>query len=670
MTFLQPYILWGLPLLLVPILIHLINRLRHRPQPWAAMQFLLNAAQRSVSQDKLRHFLILLFRVLAVAALVLFVARPLVGGWLGWALSSAPDAVVLVLDRSASMEVKPAGSTATRRDQALSLWSEALKPFERASRLVLLDSGTRTPHELANWRDLQSFSSARPTDTATDLPDLLQRALNYIVDNKPGVSEIWIASDLQKSNWSVNDESRWQQLMAQFGALPQRVRFRLLTWPAQPTDNTSISLAEFSRRTRNNQPELAVALDLQRSAQSSSTVKLISTVNGSRAETDLTLSGQSFRSRQILPLPAKSESGWGSFEIPNDANPRDNKVYFVFGAELPLHASVISADSGAARVFQLAGADLSGEQMSRAKIVSPNDLATDNWSTNALVVWQATLPTGTAADRVTQFVHEGGIVIFFPTDNAGTNNFQGLGWGEVSQAKGNFRFSINQWNEIDGPLARTEEGLSLPIRQAEFLRRVAISGAKNILASFSDGAPFLVRQAIGKGEIFFCASLPKPDWSNLGEGPVLVPMLQRLLQAGGKRLQSANFAECGRTSNPDEARLWVSVAGGKDARYESGVYKTSTGLIAINRPPEEDDPERLALADAKRLFGAISVQTFQEKENSRDRLQGEVWRIVLMLMLLFLLLEGILILPPKTREKTGIASQKAVQDRENMPLAA
>src|SRR3954471_8908253 len=213
MTFLQPFILWGLPLLLVPILIHLINRLRHRPQPWAAMQFLLNAAQRSVSQDKLRHFLILLFRVLAVAALVLFVARPLVGGWLGWALSSAPDAVVLVLDRSASMEVKPAGSTATRRDQALSLWSEALKPFERASRLVLLDSGTRTPHELANWRDLQSFSSARPTDTATDLPDLLQRALTYIIDNKPGVSEIWIASDLQKSNWSVNDESRWQKLM-------------------------------------------------------------------------------------------------------------------------------------------------------------------------------------------------------------------------------------------------------------------------------------------------------------------------------------------------------------------------------------------------------------------------------------------------------------------------
>ena len=34
MTFLQPYILWGLPLILIPVIIHLINRMRHRPQPW------------------------------------------------------------------------------------------------------------------------------------------------------------------------------------------------------------------------------------------------------------------------------------------------------------------------------------------------------------------------------------------------------------------------------------------------------------------------------------------------------------------------------------------------------------------------------------------------------------------------------------------------------------
>ena len=106
MTFLQPYILWALPLILLPVVIHFLNRMRHRPQYWAAMRFLLAATRSSVSNTKLKQFLILLFRVMAVAMLIFFIARPLAGGWLGWALSPAPDAIVILLDRSASMEGK------------------------------------------------------------------------------------------------------------------------------------------------------------------------------------------------------------------------------------------------------------------------------------------------------------------------------------------------------------------------------------------------------------------------------------------------------------------------------------------------------------------------------------------------------------------------------------
>ena len=82
MTFLQPYLLWGLPLVLVPVIIHLINRLRHKPQPWAAMMFLIAANRASTSHARLRQWLVLLFRVLAVLALVLFLSRPIAGGWL------------------------------------------------------------------------------------------------------------------------------------------------------------------------------------------------------------------------------------------------------------------------------------------------------------------------------------------------------------------------------------------------------------------------------------------------------------------------------------------------------------------------------------------------------------------------------------------------------------
>src|SRR2546425_8143315 len=106
MTFLAPFILWGLPLILLPVLIHLMNRLRHRSMPWAAMMFLRSATRKSTRYARLRQFIILLFRVLAVLGLVLALSRPLAGGWAGWVFSSAPDVILVLLDRSASMETK------------------------------------------------------------------------------------------------------------------------------------------------------------------------------------------------------------------------------------------------------------------------------------------------------------------------------------------------------------------------------------------------------------------------------------------------------------------------------------------------------------------------------------------------------------------------------------
>src|SRR5688572_3877226 len=214
MTFLQPFILWGLPLLLIPIIIHLLNRLRHRPQPWGAMRFLRSANQSSISQAKLRQWLVLLFRVLAVVALVFFLSRPLAGGWLGWALSPAPEVVILVLDRSASMETIAGANSKSRREQAIDLWTDALQSF-KSSRLVLLDSALQAPQELPGTGGLALPQFTGATDTRADIPGLLQRAYAYLAESRSGAAEIWIASDLQESNW-IPDDSQWERIMQQF----------------------------------------------------------------------------------------------------------------------------------------------------------------------------------------------------------------------------------------------------------------------------------------------------------------------------------------------------------------------------------------------------------------------------------------------------------------------
>ena len=223
MTFLQPIILWGLPLVLVPIIIHLINRLRHRPQPWAAMRFLVSATRSSISHAKLRQFLILLFRVLAVLTLILFLSRPLAGGWLGWVLSPAPDVILMLLDRSASMERKISGTTTTGREQALTLLAQAAKKFDESSHLVLIENAFRAPQEISNSGSLAGLSLTAATDTAADIPAMFQSALNWLVENQAGTAEIWLASDLQRSNW-LPEDARWKTVIGQLGSLPQRIR--------------------------------------------------------------------------------------------------------------------------------------------------------------------------------------------------------------------------------------------------------------------------------------------------------------------------------------------------------------------------------------------------------------------------------------------------------------
>ncbi len=104
MSFLFPSLLAvGLPLVLVPVLIHLINLRRQRRVRWAAMQFLFESQQRYKKWILLKQLLLLLMRMAIVAVLVLMLAHLVVRSqWLRLLGTSTTHHVVL-LDDSYSM---------------------------------------------------------------------------------------------------------------------------------------------------------------------------------------------------------------------------------------------------------------------------------------------------------------------------------------------------------------------------------------------------------------------------------------------------------------------------------------------------------------------------------------------------------------------------------------
>jgi len=642
MTFLQPYILWGLPLILLPVIIHLINRMRHRPQPWAAMMFLVAATRASTNRARLKQWLVLLFRCLAVTALVFFLARPLGGGWLGWAVNAAPDVIFIVLDRSASMETRLPGQTLTRREQALNMIAEAAEKFSETSHLVLLDSATRQAQQIASASALKEASLTGPTDTAADLPALLQIAHKWLLDNQAGATEIWIASDLQASNWHPDDD-RWEALAAQYADLLQPVRFRLLSFRTEPDLNRAISLAGFDRPAAHPERlQLDLTLTTTRPSAERFPVKL--RVGEAVQQSELAVNAASLRWQQEFTLPGETARPAGSASLPADANERDNTVFFV--AEKPGNGHALLVSDQPDRVSFLLLAAMNPEEKKPGRAVKPAEFPTTDLSRVALILWQAPLPAD--PERLARFVRDGGAALFLPTTEPGaTGRFAAAAFEDRIDAPEQ-PLTVKKWNEQDGPLALTEEGLSLPVSRLRVNRLRVINTTDTILATLDDGRPFLTRGHLGRGAYFHLATLPVPEWSNLDRGDVLVPMLQRMLKAGSRRLGQETMLACGELSAADRARSWTPLNDRPDAdiHLHARLYRSGERVVAVNRPSVEDEPELITPDAAAALFGELPVRLSEQTGVAESALQGEVWRLFLMGMLAFLIIESWLVLPP------------------------
>lgn len=104
MSFLFPALLTiGLPLVAVPVLIHLINLRRQQRIRWAAMQFLLESQRRNKRWILLKQLLLLLTRMAVIAVLVLMLAHLILRNeWLSL-LGRGTTHHLVLLDDSYSM---------------------------------------------------------------------------------------------------------------------------------------------------------------------------------------------------------------------------------------------------------------------------------------------------------------------------------------------------------------------------------------------------------------------------------------------------------------------------------------------------------------------------------------------------------------------------------------
>ena len=224
MAYLQPWMLWVLPAVLLPIIIHLLNRLRYKTVHWAAMIFLLKANRAATRRAKIRQYLLLA----ASAAWCCFSSS---GRWRGRSSAAGsarrraarrrPCSSCSIARRAwkraaaAQSESKRTHALGAPRAGGEAKRGQPLRPASKTSCASRWKSPTPRRSRPCRWPSprtpppISRRCSARRSTTSSK--------------NKPGSAELWIASDLQASNWRP-DSAEWQDIAARFAGLPQGVQ--------------------------------------------------------------------------------------------------------------------------------------------------------------------------------------------------------------------------------------------------------------------------------------------------------------------------------------------------------------------------------------------------------------------------------------------------------------
>lgn len=259
----------------MPLLVHLINMLRHRRQRWAAMDFLLASYRKQKKWIRLRQLLLLLSRLAVAALLIALLCGWTGGGQILGSIGGITTHHVVVLDDSYSMgdksispnsrrtvasnpdtsDVEVDASTAYGRSlQALQDLTRRLAASDgnhqltvmRASRAAMATrGGSESGDAAADLASQTIMSDARLVNRVmattaspirTDLVPALDLATELVNSTPADAKFLYIASDFRERDWG-NPE----RLAESLRKLTGDVKIRMIDCAAQPANNLAIT---------------------------------------------------------------------------------------------------------------------------------------------------------------------------------------------------------------------------------------------------------------------------------------------------------------------------------------------------------------------------------------------------------------------------------------------
>lgn len=552
MNFLSPAVLAGLAALSLPVAIHLLNKLRVREVRWAATRFLLTAVKRDQRRLKVQDLILLLLRCAVLALLVIAFARPTFQPADRVAMATgSPFTVAVLLDQSASMGASDGVQTRFEAARADALNFLAALPADSAAALFLVHDGysglvAQPSTDIALVR--RTVELARLGDRGTDFQPALHAAFEML-RRREGAREIHLFTDNQATGWAKL--AAFRQEMQTDPSIKVVIHAPANTSAAAGGNLAITSLRPDTATPVAGQPFRLLAEVANFSATPATGVRVTLAVDGQPPSADAVIDQLAPGGSRFVPLLVRLPStGFHTLTaaLPPDRLGFDNRRTFALEIAPPRAVLVVESRSGPAP-WQGSGHFLASAlvpvppdeapgyylQVERktAAEVQPSQLA--NYSVIYLCDAAPLTPNVVAA--LADYVEAGGGLVIMPGDATPTELYADESWAGLLPAEVGPSLEPPEGNLAPGPyhhavLAPWDDpaaGTLTAIRAARAFPLLKKDGSEAAtLLRLSDGLPFIMEHAVGRGRVVLFAAPPVPAWTNLPLHPAFVPLMHRL----------------------------------------------------------------------------------------------------------------------------------------------
>jgi len=532
MQFVHPEVLWALSALTLPVLVHLFSFRRHRKVHFSQTAFLRELRQESRSRNRIRHWLVLLMRLLALTCLILAFAEPIreASGANG---DTGAKTVSIYLDTSPSMQLE--GSNGPLLEASKTGAIALVESHGPTDRFHVFTSGFDAEDRRLRSREeaLERIAGIRPGHASPDIGDVLRNQQDVLGEDGIGRTGAYLFTDLQASS---------HRLDASTGALvDSALSVRFITQPVQPRVNVRVDSAWFDtpmRLTgRSEVLHVRIVHDAQRPVDD---LPLSLDINGRRAAIGSFGLRPGLATDTVLRF-SHEESGPVHAVIRTDDAPVtfDDDLHLGYTVADRVRIVLVQGrDAGAAE--QVALQRLFGDAALHDVVsMMAEALDYDALASGDLIVLQGVRsPSSGLVTAILRETASGKSAFLIPPPED-----LGPGWEELliglgSRGPGEWlaleepaRLGILHHDHplFDGVFSRPPQRVDLPSARGWHSRPRPGSHERPLL-SFSDGRPLLTAGTHALGRFYWSSSPLAAEWTNLAQHALLVPMALRMAE--------------------------------------------------------------------------------------------------------------------------------------------